>query len=93
MLIENRPIFYLKSAPPLFFAKVHYCIKYFYPLIVFCVSLSLYDCPLIFSRKALCVNLSTIAATSTLSLMISFHLLKARLVVIIVAFFPDLSDR
>lgn len=33
------------------------------------------------------------AATSTLSLTISPHLLKAKLVVIIVAFFPALSDK
>ena len=44
-------------------------------------------------KGVLNVSLSTIAATSTLSFMISFHLLKAKLVVMIVAFFPALNDR
>ena len=42
---------------------------------------------------ALCVSLSTRALTRTLSGMISFHLLKARLVVMIVERFSALSDR
>ena len=39
------------------------------------------------------VSLSTIAATSTLSFMISFHRLKARFVVMIVDFLPALKER
>ena len=60
---------------------------------MFCVSLTLYDCPLMFTRCALWVSLSTIAATRTLSFTISPHLSKDRFVVMIVAFFPALSDR
>ena len=46
-----------------------------------------------FSRIALCVSLSTIAVTSTLSAIISSHLLNARFVVMTVVFLSVLSDR
>ena len=42
---------------------------------------------------ALCVSLSTIAATRILSLITSPHLLNARFVVMIMDFFPALSER
>ena len=46
-----------------------------------------------FTKKALCVSLSTSAVTNTLSFMISPHRSKARFVVMMVDFVSALSER
>lgn len=55
---------------------------------IFCVSLTRYDCPVIFTVLALWQSLSTNAEHRTLSLIISSHLVKGRLVVMIMARVP-----
>ena len=59
---------------------------------IFCVSLTRYDCPVIFTVLALWQSLSTNAEHRTLSLIISSHLVKGRLVVMIMARVPVRMD-
>ena len=59
---------------------------------IFCVSLTRYDCPVILTILALWQSLSTNAEHRTLSLIISSHLVKGRLVVMIMARVPVRMD-